>query len=201
MKTTRRPGTRSPYPWLRVLGYGGALACVAAALVVLLMPILDKDDRRDASASSGNVAGDPQAGVSPGPQAQTVAPSEPAPRQSQSGRPRQDDGGRQPGVGPTMPGDNGFPSSGTSLCPAGTAYYKSTGAAIEVTVNFQASGLVRAELSLRGGAPESKQGSAKGGRPLTFTFPGVQIAQVDRVKITAVSTGASIESCYARPGA
>jgi hypothetical protein len=96
-----------------------------------------------------------------------------------------------------MPGQGG----GTvTWCPSGSALYRAAGNALEVVIRVSASGFVRAEVSLNGRAPLSKQDSAKAGRPHTFTFGGVPAAMVERVKVTTVSVGAAMQTCYARAG-
>ncbi|GAA2444908.1 hypothetical protein GCM10010191_71990 [Actinomadura vinacea] len=192
---SRRRAARGPSPWSRVAGYGGALALVAAAVAVLLMPLLGGD--RDEPSGGG-----PAAAGTPGPPAATrpVPPLpggtgavDPEPRQGRGNTPGR--GGGQ--GGPPMPGQGG---GGLTWCPSGSAFYRAAAGGLEVTVNVAASGLVRAEVSLRGRAPASKQGTATGGRPHSFRFAGVPAAMVERVKVTTVSVGVAMQTCYARPG-
>ncbi|WP_345337921.1 hypothetical protein [Actinomadura viridis] len=199
-RTGRRAGgrarARGRSPVLgRIAGYGGALALVAAAIVVLLMPLLGKDRKaggEQPAAGSGPAATTPSRPVPGGALA-------PVPQQSEDGdRPGQGQG-RQPaqgqGGGPPMPGQGG----GTlTWCPPGTAVYAVTGTALKVTVHVSTSGLVRAEASLRGRPAASKQDTARAGRPYTFTFTGVTAAMVERVKVTTVSVGVAMQTCYAR---
>ncbi|MFI0356664.1 hypothetical protein [Actinomadura sp. 9N407] len=201
MKTRSRTG-RQGSPWGRIAGYGGAVLLVAAAVAVLLYPVLDRQGNGAATAGGRTTTG-PQTGgpavAGPGDPAASGAPGSagPDPRQSPSA-PAQGQGGGQ-GGGPPMPGQGG---GGTvTWCPNGTAFYRAEGTTLQVVIQVSASGFVRAEVSLNGRAPLSKQGSAKAGRPHTLTFPGVPAELVERVKVTTVSVGASMQTCYARIGA
>ena len=201
MKSTRRAEHGAP-AWSRFVGYGGALVLVAAAVAVLVMPLLDKDPQGASNGSPGAGA----ASTAPQP-AQPVpgapgAPGavDPAPQQSRGSTPGQDRTGTAPnrtGGGPAGPAIGG----GTvEWCPAGTAFYRSGVGGLEVTVNVSASGLVRAEVTPRGGSPQSRQTSTTGARPVSFRFPGVTEPMVERVKITTVSVGVAMQTCYAQAG-
>ncbi len=121
------------------------------------------------------------------------------PQQNGGGSPYpggQDGGSGGQGGGPQIP----QPTGGGSLdrCPNGTAFYRATATGVDVLVTVSASGLIRAELVLRQGSPKSQQASAQGGRPHTFHFTGVAPSAVERVKVTTVSVGGGMQSCYAR---
>ncbi|WP_165966476.1 hypothetical protein, partial [Actinomadura sp. 7K507] len=104
------------------------------------------------------------------------------------------------GGGPQIPDQGG--SDGITWCPGGTASYRSTRTGVDVVVTVSSSGAIRAELVLRGRAPESQQTTVSGGgRPHTFHFRGVAPRLVERVKVTTVSVGVSMQTCYARVGA
>ncbi|XVQ07991.1 hypothetical protein ACQP1W_36260 [Spirillospora sp. CA-255316] len=197
MKSTRRAGRGAP-AWSRFAGYGGALALVAAAVAVLLTPLLGGESRGTAGngrAASGTVATPAATVPAQSPPGGTGAVG-PEPQQSRGSTPGQG-GGQGQGGGPAGPGGGG----GTvTWCPAGTAFYRAGAGGLEVTVNVSASGLVRAEVSLRGRAPQSRQGTATGGRPHSFRFAGVTAPMVERVKITTVSVGVAMQTCYARAG-
>jgi hypothetical protein len=185
----------------RLVGYSGTTLLVAAAVVVLLIPLVD--DGKDAggagaqgspspAASPGGPVGVPGDPVLPG------APTGSAPQQDGSGRPApggSPDGGG-PGGGPPLPGQGG--TGGLTWCPDGTAHYRATGTGVDVVITVASSGAIRAELALRGRAPESQQTTVPGGRPHTFRFRGVSPALVERVKVTTVSVGVSMQTCYAR---
>ncbi|MFC5746726.1 hypothetical protein [Actinomadura rugatobispora] len=199
MKSTRRAAGRRAPAWSRFAGYGGALALVAAAVAVLLVPLLGDEPR----GAAGNGRAASGTGTTPAaPQPVQPLPGgtgavDPEPQQSRGSTPGQGGGQDQGGGGPAGPGGGG----GTvTWCPAGTAFYRAAAGGLEVTVNVAASGLVRAEVSLRGRAPQSRQGTATGGRPHSFRFAGVTEPMVERVKITTVSVGVAMQTCYARAG-
>ncbi|CNG00783.1 Uncharacterised protein [Mycobacterium tuberculosis] len=201
---SRRPARRGRRArlWGRAAGYGGTLLLVAAAVVVLLMPLMDDGKKGAAGArgpagpSASAVPGQPGGPGAPG---LPAAPTNPVPQQNGGGRPYPSaatggTGGQ--GGGPQIPRQGG----GASLdrCPDGTAFYRATATGVDVLVTVSASGLIRAELIARTGSPKSQQASANAGRPHTFHFTGVAPGQVDRVKITTVSVGGGMQSCYAR---
>jgi hypothetical protein len=97
-----------------------------------------------------------------------------------------------------MPGRDG---GGTlTWCPDGTAFYRDAGTGLQVTINVSASGLVRAEAALRGRSPVSRQDTVRRPGPHTLRFAGVTARMVERVKVTTVSVGVAVQTCYARPG-
>ncbi|MGW5418196.1 hypothetical protein [Actinomadura geliboluensis] len=198
---SRRPARRGRPPrlWGRIAGYGGTLALVAAAVAVLLQPLMDGGKKSAAGAqgpvspSASAVPG--QAGV-PGAPGASATPTNPVPQQNGGGRPYPTAGTGGQGGGPTIPEQN----TGDTLdwCPDGTGLYRVTSAGVNVLVTVSASGLIRAELVLRGRAPKSQQATASAGRPHTFYFAGVSGGLVERVKVTTVSVGGGMQSCYAR---
>ena len=202
---TRRPARRPRSTLARIAGYTGTTLLVAAALVVLLMPLLDdgkggtagaEGSAGPAHAPSGGPAGAPGDPVLPG------TPTGPAPQQGgggpdpggQSGGQGGDAGGQ--GGGPQLPTQSG--TGGLTWCPDGTAHYRATATGVDVVITVASSGAIRAELSLRDRAPESQQTTVTGGRPHTFRFRGVAPQLVERVKVTTVSVGVSMQTCYAR---
>ncbi|WP_242911276.1 hypothetical protein [Actinomadura terrae] len=190
---------------VRIAGYGTALLLVVAAVVVLVLPLIDEDEGRRGAAGARVT---PRPGGTPSAAAPGV--SEPPIVPSPGGSKGTDDtggtGGLRPGTGggegggPPMPGENG---GGTSLtwCPAGTAYYRAVRDAVEVVITVSASGAIRAEMALRGYAPRSQQAAVRGGAPHTFRFTGVPPALVERVKVTTISLGVAMQTCYARVAA
>lgn len=197
---TRRPARRGRRArlWGRIAGYGGTLLLVAAAVIVLLMPLMD--DGKKGTAGAQGPAG-PAASAPPGAPGGAVlpaTPTNPVPQQNGggSGLVGVTGGSGGQGGGPQIP----QPGGGGSLdwCPNGTAFYRATATGVDVLVTVSASGLIRAELVLQGASPKSQQASAKGGRPHTFHFTGVPPRQVERVKVTTVSVGGGMQSCYAR---
>ena len=68
-------------------------------------------------------------------------------------------------------------------------------------MNAATSGLVRAEVALRGRSPRSQQDTVRHPGPYTFRFRAVSAALVKRVKVTTVSVGVAVQTCYARPSA
>ncbi|GAA2147419.1 hypothetical protein [Actinomadura napierensis] len=205
MKSTR-PRRRGPRRarsiWGRVAGYGGAALLVAAALVVLLVPLLDgHKDGTGAAGAAGTAGGTAGAGASPtagqgvvpGPSGQSGTPTNPVP-QSSGGSPYI--GGGQ-GGGMQIPDQNG--ATGTDWCPQGTAFYRASGRSVDVTITVSASGLVRVEMSVKGHAMQTRQSSVSGGKPHTFRFKNVSAGLVQKVKVTTVSVGVAMQNCYARP--
>ncbi|WP_433478960.1 hypothetical protein ACQPZP_19110 [Spirillospora sp. CA-142024] len=198
---SRRPARRARSLWARIAGYTGTLLLVAAAVIVLLIPLMDDGKKGAAgtvspSASAGGGTGGPGGSGLP------VTPTGPGPQQGGSGRPYpggQNDGSGGQGGGPQIPAQNG--SAGIGQCPKGTAYYKATATGVDVVIAVSASGAIRAELSLRGQAPKSQQTTVRSGGPHTFHFTGVPPQLVERVKVTTVSVGVAMQTCYARPAA
>ncbi|TDC70443.1 hypothetical protein E1200_05350 [Actinomadura sp. GC306] len=191
----------------RIAGYAGTMLLVAAAVVVLLIPLIDDGEGAggagaqnspDPAASPGAPAGVPGDPVLPG------APTGAAPQQDGSGLPApggQQDGGGQgggQGGGPALPGQGG--TGELTWCPDGTASYRATETGIDVVITVASSGAIRAELVLQGRAPVSQQTTVPGGRPHTFRFRGISPAIVERVKVTTVSVGVNMQTCYARIG-
>lgn len=202
---SRRPARRGRRArlWGRIAGYTGTLLLVAAAVIVLLVPLMD-DGKKGAAGAQGSAGpsasalpGQPGA---PGASGLPATPTNPVPQQNGGGQPYPSAGtggtGGQ-GGGPQIPQPGG---GGASLdqCPDGTAFYRATATGVDVLVTVSASGLIRAELIPRSGSPKSQQASANAGRPHTFHFTGVAPRQVQRVKITTVSVGGGMQSCYAR---
>lgn len=201
---TRRPARRKRSVWPRVAGYGGAALLVAAAVAVLLVPLLD-DGKGGAGAAGAERPAAPSAappGGAPGGPGLPATPTNPVPRQNggqpstgaPSGGPG---GGQQGGGGPRIPEQNGG-GGGLTWCPRGTAYYRAARTGVDVVITVASSGAVRAELALRGGTPQSQQTTVRGGRPHTFRFTGVAPQLVERVKVTTVSVGVAMQTCYAR---
>ncbi|HEY8480426.1 MAG TPA: hypothetical protein VIL71_11390 [Spirillospora sp.] len=199
---TARPLSRRWTTAARIAGYAGSTLLVAAAVVVLLLPLID--DRKGAgtagaqgspapaSASPGLPQGVPGDPVLPGaPTADARNGGGAAGGREGSGRPAPGQGG-----GPSIPGPGR--ASPLTWCPKGTAYYRAAGGGVDVVITTSASGAVRAEMSLRGRAPQSQQATVTARRPHTFRFRGVAPGLVENVKITTVSVGVSMQSCYAR---
>ncbi|GAA4241250.1 hypothetical protein GCM10022254_69320 [Actinomadura meridiana] len=177
--------------WVRIAGYGGSALLAAAAVAVLLMPLLD-DGKRGAGTAGAQASAAPSAARPPS--GQPASPAAPTP-----GR---DGGSTYPGEqgdgGPPIPEQGG--SGGVSLCPRGAASYRAARDGVDVVVRVSASGAVRAELTLGGGeAPESRQTTVRGGGQHTFHFTGVAPGLVQRVKVTTISVGITMQTCYARP--
>ncbi|MEU8801735.1 hypothetical protein [Spirillospora sp. NPDC048819] len=195
---SRRPARRSRSVLARVAGYAGTTLLVAAAIVVLLVPLLDDGKSGGTAGAQGSASPSPTspggpAGPGPG---LPVAPTGPAPQQNGTGRPDPAGGG---GGGPQIPGQGG--DGGLTWCPEGTAHYRAAATGVDVVITVASSGAIRAELSLRGRSPESQQTTVTGGRPHTFRFKGVSPQLVERVKVTTVSVGVSMQTCYARAAA
>ncbi|MGP4028995.1 hypothetical protein [Actinomadura sp. 3N407] len=197
---SRRPSRRTRSTLARAAGYAGTTLLVAAAIVVLLVPLLDDGTSGGTAGAQGSASPSPtspggQAGVPGGPGLPS-APTGPAPQQTGSGRPDPAGGGAG---GPQIPRQGG--DGGLTWCPEGTAYYRATRTGVDVVITVASSGAIRAELSLRGRSPESQQTTVTGGRPHTFRFKGVSPQLVERVKVTTVSVGVSMQTCYARAAA
>ncbi|MFI0373865.1 hypothetical protein ACH35V_38905 [Actinomadura sp. 1N219] len=192
-----RPSRRPRSPWVRFGGYGGAALLAAAAVVVLLMPLMD--DGQGAGAAGALGPASPSAaptGGEPGRASLPASPARPAPQENRSGQPYP--GGQ--GGGPEIPEQNG--PAQLSWCPRGTAYYRAAPDGVDVVITVSSSGAIRAEMSLDGGRrPASQQTTVKGGGPHTFHFRGVPPGLVQRVKVTTVSVGVAMQTCYARVAA
>ncbi|GGV33249.1 hypothetical protein GCM10010182_66240 [Actinomadura cremea] len=192
--------------WGRIAGYGGAVLLVAAAVAVLLVPLLENDGGADpagARAPANGVAtpsNAPTRHTAPPATIRTPGATAPGTGGTQGGGRGGTSGGTTGDGGPPMPGDLGG-GTGTSWCPQGTAFYKATGTGVDVAVAVASSGAVRAELQVQGGAPQSQQTTIRGGSPHTFRFIGVSAQRVERVKITTVSVGVAMQTCYARAAA
>ncbi|MFC4053223.1 hypothetical protein ACFOY4_26355 [Actinomadura syzygii] len=196
---TRRRARRPRTLWVRIAGYGGAALLAAAAVAVLLLPLLDGSKGGARTSRAGPSA--PATGGSPGGSAQ-VDPTEAAPRRN-GGSPypggQNGGSGGGDGGGPEIPEQNG--SSALGWCPRGTAYYRAARDGVDVAISVAGSGAVRAELALQGYAPQSQQTTVKGGGPHTFHFRGVAPGLVRRVTVTTVSVGVAMQTCYARAAA
>lgn len=203
MKSRRpaRPARRDRSIWVRVVGYGGAALLAAAAVGVLLMPLLD-GGKGDAGTAGAQTTASPSAAPpggqagGPGGSGAQATPTGPGPQRDGSGRP--DPGGQ--GGGPQIPDPGGAGS--LTWCPQGTAFYRAARDGVDVVIRVASSGAIRAELALRGGrAPKSQQTTVRGGGPHTFRFTGVAPQLVQRVKVTTVSVGVAMQTCYARAAA
>jgi hypothetical protein len=198
---SRRPAPRARSLWARIAGYTGTLALVAAAVIVLLMPLTD-DGGKGAAGAQGTASPSSPAGGPTGGSGLPATPTNPVPQQDGSGRPYpsgQDGGGSGgQGGGPVIPTQGG--SGGIGWCPKGTAFYKATATGVDVVVTVASSGAIRAELSLRGQAPKSQQTTVRNGGPHAFHFTGVAPQLVERVKVNTVSVGVAMQTCYARAG-
>lgn len=198
---SRRPGRRKRSLWLRVAGYTGTLGLVAAAVIVLLMPLMD-DGTKGAAGAGGTASPSAPDGRTdlPGGGGLPATPTNPTPQQNGSGQPYPGGGGGDgsggQGGGPQIPPQNG--SSGVGACPKGTAYYRATPTGVDVVIAVSASGAIRAELSLRGREPIAQQRTVRSGGPQTFHFTGVAPQLVERVKVTTISVGGGMQNCYAR---
>ncbi|MFD0686352.1 hypothetical protein [Actinomadura fibrosa] len=195
---SRRPARGAKPVLARVAGYGGAVLLVVAAVVVLLMPLIGKDGKGTAAGARGTASAGatPATGQTllPGGSVPSATTTNPAPQQNRSGQPYPSGGAT--GGGPQIPSQNG--SATITWCPQGTAYYRAAATTVEVVITVASSGAIRAELTLEGRAPQSKQTTVRGGAPHTFTFTGVPAHLVQRVKVTTVSVGVSMQTCYAR---
>ncbi|MEV4256277.1 hypothetical protein AB0J52_24215 [Spirillospora sp. NPDC049652] len=198
MKTSSPPPAGPGLTVARLLGYGGAALLVSAAVAVLVFQALSGGHGKGASAS-GTGGASPADGASGGP-----APSGPVTRQTQGGGSAPSRPGTSPGTG-SQPGDQGAPMPstgggvGAEYCPSGTAVYRAGRAAgLEVAVTVGAAGVVKAEVTVAGHGPLSDQASLRKAGTHTFRF-AVAPTLVRRVKITTLSVGVDMQTCYARP--
>lgn len=190
----------------RIAGYTGTTLLVAAAVVVLLMPLLDDGKGAGsagaqgapgtATASPGAPRGAPGDPNLPGAPAGSAAPQDGNGRSGSGDRGGSGQPGAEQGGGPPLPTQGGADT--VTWCPEGTAYYRASRTGVDVVVTVASSGAVRAEMALRGVPPQSRQATVTGGRPHTFRFAGVAPGLVERVKITTISVGVSMQTCYAR---
>ncbi|MCQ0012316.1 hypothetical protein [Actinomadura madurae] len=197
---SRRPARTARSLWARIAGYTGTLALVAAAVIVLLMPLTD-DGGKGAAGAQGTAGPSAPAGGAPNGSGLPATPTNPVPQQDGSGpavSAGQDGGGSGgQGGGPVIPTQG---SGGIGWCPKGTAFYKATATGVDVVVTVASSGAIRAELSLRGREPQSQQTTVRSGGPHAFHFKGVAPQLVERVKVNTVSVGVAMQTCYARAG-
>jgi hypothetical protein len=194
MKTSRPP--KPPSPWWRVAGYGGALLLVAAAVAVLVVPVV-RGPGAPTVPPGANPGGNPVPQQQPSGQ---LYPSASAPATPGGGQ----GGGQGGGGGPEMPlpRQNGG-GANVDWCDQNAALYRpaATGGGVEVVVNVAASSAVTVEVTLTGGARKSRQDTVMKGAPHTFAFPDVAITALSRAKVTTLALGGTMASCYARPGA
>jgi hypothetical protein len=161
------------------------------------VPLLDDGDK-GAAGAQGTPGPSPSGGQigAPGGSGDPATPTNPVPQQN-GGSPYPSGPGGGQGGGPPMPTSGG--SAGIAKCPKGTAYYKATTTGVDVAIVVSSGGAIRAELSLSGQAPRSQQTTVRTGGPHTFHFKGVAPQLVQRVKVTTVSVGVAMQTCYARP--
>ncbi|MFC4913589.1 hypothetical protein [Actinomadura gamaensis] len=202
MKTSSPPAAGPGLTAARFLGYGGAALLVSAALAVLVFQAFGGGHGdASASASHGPSSSNGADGVSGGPVG--TVPSGPVQQQTRGGRPYPSKPGTS-GTG-SQPGDQGAPMPGTGggvgveFCPAGTAVYRAAGAnGIDVAVTVGAAGVVKADVTVAGHGDLSDQSTVRRAGTQTFRFT-VSPALVRRVKITTLSVGVDMQTCYARP--
>ncbi|MCP2340878.1 hypothetical protein [Actinomadura rupiterrae] len=200
MKTSSPPSAGPGRTVARFLGYGGAALLVSAALAVLVFQAFGGKHRSDASAA-GTGTTSPSSGASGG--TSGTVPSGPVQQQTRGGSPYPSKSGA-PGTG-SQPGDQGAPMPGTGggvgpqFCPAGTADYRAAGTnGIDVAVSVGAAGVVKADVTVAGHGDLSDQATVHRAGTQKFHFT-VAPALVRRVKITTMSVGVDMQSCYARP--
>ncbi|RFU38207.1 hypothetical protein DZF91_28880 [Actinomadura logoneensis] len=194
---TRRPPAGPGLTVARFLGYGGAALLVSAAVAVLVFQALHGG--RGTGASASGTGRPSQDGASTAP-----AGSAPGTRQTQGGGTVPTRPGTSPGAG-SQPGDQGAPmpstggGAGAEYCPAGTAVYRAgRTSGVEVAVTVGAAGVVKADVTVAGHGPLSDQASVRKAGTHTFRF-AVAPTLVRRVKITTLSVGVDMQTCYARP--
>lgn len=201
MKSSSTPSAGAGATAARFLGYGGAALLVSAAVAVLVFQAFGGRHGSGGSASASGTGGPSQSGGSSGGPVGTLP----------TGPTRQSPGGVNPskpgspsGTG-SEPGDQGAPMPGTGggvgidFCPAGTAVYRAgRPSGVDVTVTVGAAGVVKAEVTVAGHGPLSDQASVRKAGTQTFRF-AVAPALVRRVKITTLSVGVDMQTCYARP--
>ncbi|MFC5186542.1 hypothetical protein [Actinomadura harenae] len=200
MKTSSPPSAGPGVTAARLLGYGGAALLVSAALAVLVFQAFG--GRHGSGPSASGTGGQGPSGGAPGGAVSSSGPVQ----QPQGG------GGGQspsrPGTSPgttAQPGDQGAPMPGTDgavgfdYCPQGTASYRAGGASgVEVAVTVGGAGVVKAEVTVAGHGPLSDQATVRAAGTRTFHF-AVAPTLVRRVKITTLSVGVDMQTCYARP--
>ncbi|WP_051468305.1 hypothetical protein [Actinomadura oligospora] len=201
MKTSSPPSAGPGVTVARFLGYGGAALLVSAALAVLVFQAFGG---RHGSGASASASGGPASsdGTSGGPVG-TVS-SGPAQQPQTGGGRSPSKPGTSPGTG-SQPGDQGAPMPGTGggvgidFCPAGTAVYRAgRTAGVEVAVTVGGAGVVKAEVTVAGHGPLSDQATVRKAGTQNFHF-AVAPTLVRRVKITTLSVGVDMQTCYARP--
>ncbi|MEV5575859.1 hypothetical protein AB0L06_37975 [Spirillospora sp. NPDC052269] len=195
MKTSTPPSAGPGVTAARLLGYGGAALLVSAALAVLVFQAFG--GRNDSGSSASGTGGQSSSNGSSGGPAGTV-PSGPAQPQGGGRSPSRPDTSSQPGdQGAPMPGTGG--GVGTDFCPAGTALYRAgRSSGVEVAVTTGGAGVVKAEVTVAGHGPLSDQATVRKAGTRTFHF-AVAPTLVRRVKITTLSVGVDMQTCYARP--
>lgn len=184
MKSTRSGrGRRFVLP--RALGYGGAVLLVAAAVAVLLMPLLGDDRAGTGVQADGRTGtGSPAAGNGVVPQTPATGsgngPADPA-RQSRNG------GGQAPtGQGGDGGGEMPLPDFGDGAgtpCQEGLGTAQYAGDALQVTVQVSGTAIAEVEVHLRGQSSMKKNGKLSGGKPRTFSFRGVPVSRIERIEL------------------
>lgn len=174
MGTSRPPGAR----WTRHLGYGGALALVAAAVAVLLLPLFDGPEP---SGAARGAAVPRKVSAAPSSGAGTVPATEPA---------------LEPTSRPRVPGPAPAPAGEPAPCPSGFAGYRLSGGILSVTLRGSGRGYAAAAVNVERG-PTIVQSTTLRGITHTFRFADLPGDPIQRVSVTTVTAG-GMRTCDVR---
>ena len=172
--------------WVRILGYGGAVLLVLAAVTVLALQW-----RSGTSTVNAGTSGSPTATSSTGglnvPSADGNPSGQPATQVSRPAatkRPSQS-------AAPTTD-----PLTATAKCKPSFASYQRSGDTVKVSVAKPASGLVAAYVQLKGQAsPETQSFTADGTKGKhVFEFPNTPAALVQKISVGVIST-VTLQNC------
>ena len=170
--------------WIRILGYGGTVLLVLAAVAVLVLQWRGGTSTVNAGgpaspspSGSASEPAVPSAGGSPSKEPTTAAPqttSQPV----RSSQPATD------------------PLTATSKCKKSFASYQRSGDTVKVSVAKPSSGLVAAYVQLKGQAsPQTQSFTADGTKGKhVFEFPNTPAALVQKISVGVIST-VTLQNC------
>ncbi|REE94697.1 hypothetical protein [Thermomonospora umbrina] len=184
-----KPSVRDPADRLRILGYGGSVLLVLAAVAVLLMPLFDDGDGTGAATAGARTVGGAGTTASPG-----AGPTGDDQRRSQ-GRGEGPGGESGPG-GSQHPGGGGqgdpVPLPGgrgtADHCPDGLGAAEYGVEGLSVVVRMDGEAFVHVKVHLQGLSSVERTGRVKGGRPHTFVFRDAPVDLVERIQLSYVGS-------------
>jgi hypothetical protein len=172
---------RAPAPaqWIRILGYAGTALLITAAVAVLMVQATKQT--KAGGGTGGGSAAAPSGGRSADPgQGQGQAQADGTGQQQQ----------RPPGS------SLGGGLSGVTQCAGSTAGYRRAGNTLKVSVTLPASGMVSAQVQVKGEIePQIKSVDAAGEQsPHIFEFDNVPAASTQSIAVS-VMTSSAFKTC------